>query len=79
MEAGGAKLQKNVSKDGFDISDVLRSEAFARTFFRRVFGTAGDDEDDDADDHTVIIIHYTPTILCSNSNYRVIVCLALKT
>lgn len=59
-------------------SDVLRSGAFARTFFSRVFGTA-DDDDDDADDHTVIIIPYTPTILCSNSNYRVIVCLALKT
>lgn len=26
------------------------------------------DDDDDADDHAVIIIHFTPTILCSNSN-----------
>lgn len=38
-----------------------------------------DDDDDDTDDHAVIIIHYTTTILCSNSNYRVIVCLAWKT
>lgn len=41
--------------------------------------STADTDDDDADDHTVIIIHYTPTILCSNSNYRVIVCLAWKT
>ncbi|KAL3973470.1 aryl hydrocarbon receptor nuclear translocator-like protein 1 [Sarotherodon galilaeus] len=30
--------------------------------------TDDDDDDDDADDHAVIIIHFTPTILCSNSN-----------
>lgn len=30
--------------------------------------TNDDDDDDDADDHAVIIIHFTPTILCSNSN-----------
>lgn len=44
-----------------------------------IFGVVVVDDDDDDEDHGVIIIHYTPTILCSNSNYRVIVYLAQKT